>query len=102
MSPTVLVSRPRNITATVPITIATNVEGTARVSFGKKWIMAIVIATITSISTKGVPVIHSPATLNCFTCDKKMTIARPFTNPKKTGWGTSLINLPILNNPKTI
>ena len=36
MSPTVLVSNPKNNTARVPITIATKVEGTARVSFGKK------------------------------------------------------------------
>ena len=31
-----------------------------------------------------------------------MTMANPFTKPKKTGCGTSRINLPILKSPNTI
>ena len=37
--------------------------------------------------------------LNCSNCDRKITTAKPFTNPSITGCGTILINFPNFKNP---
>lgn len=54
------------------------------------------------IRSNGIPVIHSPATLNCPNCAKKIIIARPFTNPSITVWGISLMSFPNFRTPKSI
>ena len=68
---------------------------------------AIVNTTNPNITANGIPVIHvcPPApseTLNCPSCARKITIARPFTKPNITGYGIMRINLPHRNRPTLI
>ncbi len=68
--------------------------------------MAMVNTTKPSISHRLVPCNHciSPSTfsLNKPSCDKKITIAKPFTNPIITGCGIKRTNLPKRNTPAKI
>ena len=83
--------------------IAANEAGTALVSLGKNMTIPIVNATKPAIINRGLPDNQtlSPFTivLNCSSCDMKMIIAKPFTNPNITGCGTNRMNLPNLNKP---
>ena len=69
--------------------------------------IAIVAAIRPSIVNRGVPAIHwrPPApsgALNCSSCARKITIARPLTKPSITGWGTMRMNLPRCSTPARI
>ena len=87
--------------------MATKPAGIARVILGKKNIIAIVKATSPSIVNIGAPASQcmtpsAPSTLNCSICAKKITIAKPFTKPSITGYGTMRIYLPNFSPPKII
>ena len=68
-------------------------------------------ATVSAVSPSMVysdtPVIHTatpsgPNSLKCPNWAIKMTIAKPFTKPNITGYGTIRINLPSLNRAKMV
>ena len=104
ISPTDLVSTPKPMMIADTTKMPASEEGKTLVSFGRKWIMAIVKATKPIMIQRGVPesqVVVPPTSvvLNCANCAMAITIASPFTNPKITGCGTSLMNFPSLRSP---
>ena len=55
-----------------------------------------------NIIISGVPVIQFSHTLNCSSWERKIIIARPFTNPSITVCGMSLTSLPSQSTQKSI
>src|SRR3989338_8866728 len=106
-SPTVLVSMPAKIASAETTMIAARVEGTILVILGSREIIAMVSAIKPSIVYSGAPCIQlvvpsGAVTLKCPICARKITIARPFTKPSITGYGTMRMNLPNLASPNRI
>ena len=111
-SPTVLVLRSSPITIKLTTRIPANAEGIAFVTFGKKWVINIVAAIILIMMYNSLPANQLPSvqphlppgvdSCNWGICAKKITIAKPFTNPSITGYGTIRMNLPSFKAPAPI
>ena len=92
---------------TIPETtiIAISASGSFFVAFifGSPHIINMVKPTKPTIYHKETPSNHTLSVpsivLNIPNCDKKITIAKPFTNPIITGCGINLTNLPNLKRP---
>ena len=101
--PTVATSKSPKITIAETTKIATNASGNFLVICGKPNIMAIVKPTSPTIVHNEAPCIHtiSPFSevMNILNCERKITIANPFTNPIMTGCGIKRTNLPSLKTP---
>ena len=104
--PTVLTSilNPMAMAATTMIPV--NAAGTTLVTLGNNHMMAMVNPTSPIMVYSSVPSIQTfwPFTLwvNMPNWLKKITMAKPLTNPIITGWGMRRTNFPRRNNPATI
>ena len=94
--------------SSVATTIATSAEGTARVIFGRKWMITMVRATTRRVAVRAVlsSRLFSPVTgsmsKKCCSCARKITIARPLTKPSMTGYGTMRMYFPSRSRPTPI
>ena len=114
ISPTRGTSIPKKITMTATIPIPANGAGMILVTRGITQMIAIVKPTKPSIVINSIPPSHSPpvvpwpetstepGTLNCVSCARKITMAKPLTKPNITGCGTRRINLPHCITPAKI
>lgn len=106
ISPSVRAGKCRSCAASPTPTIATSAGGAALVRRGSTNTIAMVSATSPAMSARADPCIHcgpcGPGTLKCSNCARAMMIARPFTKPSITGWGTMRISLPSRNAPNSI
>ena len=103
-SPTLGTGKSKSKTRKVTRRIAANVDGMNLVTLGKYHMINMVKKTNTKEYVSTSPDIHVnvPSKLyiwNWCNCDKPITIAKPFTKPSITGWGTILINFPNLKIP---